>query len=134
MAPAQILQRSTSTGVTPLESTLLMVFVLLLVFALLLSSILLLFKRIRARRANAHIIAHAHEKAALLESDGPYSPVPQIHLTCPDEKVVVVTISEKGAVGLEPLEKETLLPYMSRGGEKDEFKSLDLERMGGLRE
>jgi len=70
------------------------------------------------------------------------SPVPQIHLHLPEEldeetgkrssKVVVVTITEKGNVGLEPHVEEPAPPMYSE--KDDEFMSLDLDRIGGLRE
>jgi hypothetical protein len=71
----------------------------------------------------------------------PSSPVPEIRITFPDEedasgkrtsgRVVVVRITDKGGVGLEPCD-EPLPPYQSTGNER--FQSLDLERMGGLKE
>ncbi|EEH22181.1 hypothetical protein PABG_04392 [Paracoccidioides brasiliensis Pb03] len=74
----------------------------------------------------------------------PPSPVPEIRITFPEEedastgkrqsgRVVVVRISEKGSVGLEPYDEE-LPPYKSRAGEGESFQSLDLERLGGLKE
>lgn len=64
--------------------------------------------------------------------------VPEIHITLPEEadsdgntsprRTVVVHLNEKGAeVGLEPLHDEQLPPY-------ERFVSLDLERLGGLKE
>ncbi|KAF1961166.1 hypothetical protein CC80DRAFT_531878 [Byssothecium circinans] len=65
----------------------------------------------------------------------PASPVPEIRITFPDEvdesgkrqsgRVVVVRVGEH-SVGLEPLNEE-LPPY-------DRFDSLDLDRIGGLKE
>ena len=84
------------------------------------------------------------EKQAFMNyhSDSPpSSPVPEIRITFPEEvdqggkrqsRVVVVRIGEKGEVGLEPYEEEQLPAYQQREG--DGFKSLDLERMGGLKE
>lgn len=75
-------------------------------------------------------------------SSPPASPVPEIRITFPEEedksgkrksgRVVVVRIGENGGVGLEPYQEESLPPYQS--GEFDRFQSLDLERIGGLRE
>ena len=75
-------------------------------------------------------------------STAPSSPVPQIHITFPEEedksgrrqsgRVVVVRITDNGGVGLEPYEEQDLPPYQQREG--DNWKSLDLERMGGLKE
>lgn len=84
-----------------------------------------------------------NEKRDLLEnsSSPPSSPVPEIRITFPEEeddsgkrqsgRVVVVHISETGGVGLEPYHEE-LPPYQSN--ESGRFQSLDLERMGGLKE
>lgn len=75
------------------------------------------------------------------ESGRPSSPVPEIRITFPEEedaagkrtsgRVVVVRIGEKGGIGLEPC-NEDLPPYQSDSTER--FQSLDLERMGGLKE
>ncbi|EDN08662.1 hypothetical protein I7I51_00298 [Histoplasma capsulatum] len=93
----------------------------------------------------------------------PHSPVPEIRITFPEEedatgkrmsgRVVVVRISEKGGIGLEPLDEgrkdgayqarggaeeteEFLPPYQRQpgGNENERFQSLDLDRMGGLKE
>jgi hypothetical protein len=83
------------------------------------------------------------EKRNLMEnsSSPPPSPVPEIRITFPEEeddsgkrksgRVVVVRISDAGSVGLEPC-REELPPYQSSDSER--FQSLDLERMGGLKE
>ncbi|KAI4140292.1 MAG: hypothetical protein LQ340_007894 [Diploschistes diacapsis] len=82
------------------------------------------------------------EKTAFLETDSaPPSPVPEIRITFPDEeghdnklqsgRVVVVRISEKGGIGLEPYEDQ-LPAYQKEDGYR--FQSLDLERIGGLKE
>jgi hypothetical protein len=84
-----------------------------------------------------------NEKRNLLEtsSSPPPSPVPEIRITFPEEedesgkrksgRVVVVRISDSGGVGLEPY-NEDLPPYQTH--DSDRFQSLDLERMGGLKE
>lgn len=85
------------------------------------------------------------EKKSLMDSSTspPPSPIPEIRITFPDEvdqagkrqsgRVVVVRVGEH-SVGLEPVqEKEDLPPYM-RNESSREFQSLDLERMGGLKE
>jgi hypothetical protein len=84
-----------------------------------------------------------NEKRNLMEgsSSPPPSPVPEIRITFPEEEdnsgkrksghVVVVRISESGGVGLEPCQ-EDLPPYQSH--DSGRFQSLDLERMGGLKE
>ena len=45
---------------------------------------------------------------------------------------MVVRISEKGGEGFEPCGEETLPRYQT--SESERFQSLDLERMGGLKE
>lgn len=69
-------------------------------------------------------------------------PVPEIRITFPDEegqrgrnapgRVVVVKISDSGNIGLEPFHSEQLPPYQRQ--DSGRFHSLDLNRMGGLRE
>ncbi|KAI1911751.1 hypothetical protein LOZ53_000481 [Ophidiomyces ophidiicola] len=83
------------------------------------------------------------EKRNLVEnsSSPPSSPVPEIRITFPEEEdtngrrrpgsVVVVRIGEKGGIGLEPC-PEQLPPYPTDSS--DRFQSLDLNRMGGLKE
>lgn len=82
------------------------------------------------------------EKRALMEnSSTPTSPVPEIRITFPEEedesgkrksgRMVVVRISEAGSVGLEPCQEE-LPPYQTT--DTGRFHSLDIERMGGLKE
>ena len=75
-------------------------------------------------------------------SSAPSSPVPEIRITFPEEeddggkrksgRVVVVKISEKGHVGLEPYHDEHLPSYGQEDAER--FQSLDLDRIGGLKE
>lgn len=84
------------------------------------------------------------EKRSFLEnsSSPPSGAVPEIRITFPEEedesgkrksgRVVVVRISEHGGVGLEPCHEEELPPYQSN--DSGRFQSLDLERMGGLKE
>jgi len=84
-----------------------------------------------------------NEKSSMISSP-PLSPdnVPEIRITFPDEqdeagrrksgRVVVVRVGETG-VGLEPLKDEEQLPaYQKEGGER--FHSIDIERIGGLKE
>jgi len=85
-----------------------------------------------------------NEKQILMDnsSSPPPSPVPEIRITFPEEeddtgkrksgRVVVVRISETGSVGMEPCAEENLPPY--RQADADRFHSLDLERIGGLKE
>jgi len=74
-------------------------------------------------------------------SSPPSATVPEIHITFPDEegksghqkgRVVVVHITDSGSVGMEPLVRESLPPYQKDDAER--FQSLDLERIGGLKE
>ena len=79
------------------------------------------------------------EKQGLMASP-PASPVPEIRITFPDEvdesgkrqsgRVVVVRVGEH-SVGLEPV-NEHLPPYQRDAS--DRFDSLDLDRIGGLKE
>jgi len=84
------------------------------------------------------------EKEAFLASTyGPsMAAAPAIHLTLPEEledgskssaaRVVVVNVGDHGEVGLSPLEHEQLPAYQETTD--DRFQSLDLERLGGLKE
>lgn len=74
-------------------------------------------------------------------SSPPSAAVPEIHITFPDEegkpsnqkgRVVVVHITDSGSIGMEPLKSDNLPPYQKEDAER--FQSLDLERMGGLKE
>lgn len=75
-------------------------------------------------------------------SNPPSGAVPEIHITFPDEdektggsqqgRVVVVHITDSGSVGMEPLNRDNLPAYQKE--DADRFQSLDLERIGGLRE
>jgi hypothetical protein len=83
------------------------------------------------------------EKNAVENSASPVSPneVPEIRITFPDEqdeaghrtsgRVVVVRVGETG-VGLEPLKDEELPAYRKESGER--FHSIDMDRIGGLKE
>jgi len=82
------------------------------------------------------------EKQHLIRSSSPppTSPLPEIRITFPEEfdesgkrqsgRVVVVHVGEKG-IALEPF-SDNLPPYQL--GESDRFQSLDLDRIGGLKE
>lgn len=80
------------------------------------------------------------EKEGLMDS--PTSPVPEIRITFPDEvdetgkcqsgRVVVVRVGEH-SVGLEPVGDDAL-PAYARDAEGARFDSLDLDRIGGLKE
>jgi hypothetical protein len=88
--------------------------------------------------------AFVYDEKKSLFSEGsspPPSPVPEIRITFPEEtdeagrrtsgRVVVVRMGES-TVGLEPLQ-EDLPPYERTQGQGS-FHSLDLDRMGGLKE
>lgn len=80
------------------------------------------------------------EKENLIRPQSPQSPVPEIRITFPEEvddhgkrqsgRVVVVRVGDHG-VGLEPV-SEKLPPYQQ--SESERFHSLDLDRIGGLKE
>ncbi len=84
-----------------------------------------------------------NDKQTLMTSPAttPTSPVPEIRITFPEEeddagkrksgRVVVVRIGDTG-VGLEPYQEDDLPPYQN--SEAGKFQSLDLERIGGLKE
>lgn len=88
------------------------------------------------------------EKDAFLHSPTtapPRAGVPEIHITFPDEdrdsnekrhsgRVVVVRISDNGGIGLAPYLEENNVKVADGLPEYSEFMSLDLEKLGGLRE
>lgn len=147
-------------GLSPTAVDLLITLLVLLFVALSLVAAVLLLRRRRQNRNqpllplhNGQTVTSQHgrddsvpvmdEKRALMENelDSPKGPVPEIRLTFPEEedgsgkrtsgRVVVVKMSEGGNVGLEPYQ-EQLPPYQAPNS--DNFHSLDLERMGGLKE
>lgn len=72
-------------------------------------------------------------------SSPPSSAVPEIRLTFPDDdgqqqkgRMVVVHVTDTGSVGMSPLDRDPLPPYQRSDAER--FQSLDLDRIGGLRE
>ena len=90
---------------------------------------------------NSKPIYSYSEKEVLMNDSPPTSPIPEIRITFPEEedemgkrksgRVVVVSVSDMGSVGLEPLheEKDGLPAYEGAG-----WKELDLEHIGGLKE
>jgi len=69
--------------------------------------------------------------------------IPEIRITFPDEegslekpkggRVVIVKVGDSGTtVGMEPLKEEFLPPYPTT--DNDRFQSLDLDRIGGIKE
>jgi hypothetical protein len=96
-----------------------------------------------SRNSNIYVY---NEKANLIENSctPPQSPnaIPEIRITFPDEqddagrrksgRVVVVRVGDNGGVGLEPVNDDGLPPYERTGGQR--FDSVDLDRVGGLKE
>lgn len=86
-----------------------------------------------------------NEKSSMISSptSAPLSPndVPEIRITFPDEhdekgrpqsgRVVIVRVGDNG-IGLEPVKDEQLPAYCKETG--DRFDSIDIERIGGLKE
>ena len=90
---------------------------------------------------NSKPIYSYSEKEILMNDSPPTSPIPEIRITFPEEedemgkrksgRVVVVSVSDLGGVGLEPLRDEKDSPP---GYEGAGWKELDLEQIGGLKE
>jgi hypothetical protein len=133
---------------------LLIALLVLLFVTLVLIGALFVIRRVRRSRAIARQSLPNHhnsrrltinvydEKSSIISAPAspPLSPVPEIRITFPDEqdettgrrksgRVLVVRVGEKG-VGLEPLKDEEQLPAY----EKERYQSLDLDRIGGLKE
>jgi hypothetical protein len=102
-------------------------------------------RSVNPRRRSLTISTPAYvvqEKQNLIDNSAspPPSPVPEIRITFPEEvdtagkktsgRVVVVHVGEH-SVGLEPV-NDNLPPYQQT--EAGRFQSLDLDRMGGLKE
>ncbi|GAB7353399.1 hypothetical protein MBLNU459_g3873t1 [Dothideomycetes sp. NU459] len=93
-------------------------------------------------RPSESIIVYQEKQNLIANSEAPpTSPVPEIRITFPEEhdefgkrqsgRVVVVRVGEH-SIGLEPVSEEKLPAYQK--SESDRFQSLDLERIGGLKE
>lgn len=86
------------------------------------------------------VVVYSEKEELMRSPSTPTSPVPEIRITFPDEvdesgksqsgRVVVVRVGEH-SVGLEPVQ-DNLPPYQR--DTSDRFDSLDLDRMGGLKE
>lgn len=86
------------------------------------------------------VVVYSEKQNLMRSPDSPTSPVPEIRITFPDEvdesgkrqsgRVVVVRVGEH-SVGLEPVQDD-LPPYQRDAS--DRFDSLDLDRIGGLKE
>ncbi|KAJ5720979.1 uncharacterized protein N7483_008913 [Penicillium malachiteum] len=140
---------------TPMVDLLIALLVLILIALGLVGGLLILRRKLYNGQAPAHqrrltittnksdSILVIDEKRSLMENSDspPPSPVPEIRITFPEEedasgrrksgRSVVVRISDAGSVGLEPC-NDDLPPYQS--SDSDRFQSLDIERMGGLKE
>ncbi|THX17181.1 hypothetical protein D6D13_01036 [Aureobasidium pullulans] len=93
-------------------------------------------------RPHESIIVYQEKQSLINNSEAPPSanPVPEIRLHFPEEvdtsgkrqsgRVVVIRVGDH-SIGLEPV-SENLPPYQN--SESDRFQSLDLERIGGLKE
>lgn len=92
-------------------------------------------------RPSESIYVYQEKQNLIANSEAPpLSPIPEIRITFPEEvddagkrqsgRVVVVRVGETG-VGMEPV-TENLPPYQQ--SDSDRFQSLDLERIGGLKE
>ena len=152
------------TGMDRLQTTLLIALLTLFVLAVVLVGALFFLRRVRRARKEAEpqlplyekrqsshrrltittgresVVVYQEKKDLLANSSSPpASPVPEIRITFPDEvdsagkrqsgRVVVVRVGEH-SVGMEPLQED--LPPYERDG--DRFDSLDLDRIGGLKE
>ncbi|KAI4215152.1 MAG: hypothetical protein LQ351_002467 [Letrouitia transgressa] len=95
------------------------------------------------KRPSQSVYSVNEKEAFVDESPSPtQNTVPEIRITFPEEedgsgkrksgRVVVVRISETGGVGLEPYHNDDLPTY--DGTNDDKFHSLDLDRIGGLKE
>jgi hypothetical protein len=153
---------SSNGNITPLMMNLMIALVVLFVAMCLLGGSLLVLRAVRRSRKasevdNSNSSSYrrltietksssfvAQEKRGLMENSNspPPSPLPEIRITFPDEfdnktgrpqsgRVVVVRMGDHNAVGLEPVQDPSP-PYEQAAGGR--FQSLDLERMGGLKE
>lgn len=137
--------------------------IVLVCFTFVLGGSLLILRRIRRQRKEAGTLptyecasrngrglristrdsAFAYsEKQQLLDASSPMSPdnVPEIRITFPEEedketgrrisRVMIVQVGEAGVGFVRPLKEESLPPYQPN----ERFASVDLERIGGLKE
>jgi hypothetical protein len=92
-------------------------------------------------RGRESVLVYSEKQDLMSTASSPTSPVPEIRITFPDEvdesgkkqsgRVVVVRVGEH-SVGLEPYNNDELPPYQRDSS--DRFDSLDLDRIGGLKE
>ncbi|KAK7626099.1 hypothetical protein IWX48DRAFT_656536 [Phyllosticta citricarpa] len=145
MAYSTLVRRDGGFSLTPAMTKLLIALLVLVLVAFL--SVIALFMLRRARNAKKQSelpMYNEHDpnaKDLMNEARSPDSPIPEIRITFPEEvddkgskqpgRVVVVRVGEH-SVGLEPVQDEQLPPYQK--DENDRFVSLDLERIGGLKE
>lgn len=98
-------------------------------------------RRVSARPSES-VFVYQEKQNLIANSSRPSSPsVPEIRITFPEEmsegkrqsgRVVVVHVGETG-VAMEPLSETEKLPSYQQS-ESDRFQSLDLDRIGGLKE
>lgn len=98
---------------------------------------------ISTNRPDSIFVVQEKQNLIKRSSSPPESPIPEIRITFPDEtddhgkrqsgRVVVVRVGDH-SVGLEPVKgnAEPLPPY--RQSDSERYQSLDLDRMGGLKE
>ncbi|KAJ5809250.1 uncharacterized protein N7503_001468 [Penicillium pulvis] len=130
----------------PMVDLLIALLVLILIALALVGGLLLIRRKRQAQKQSilpSDSVFVYDEKRSLMENSDspPPSPVPEIRITFPEEedasgkrqsgRMVVVRISDAGSIGLEPCH-EDLPPYQTT--DTGRFQSLDLERMGGLKE
>jgi len=158
--PTQLLSRRSEAAPTmnTTFSTLVIVLLSLILSAIILAGILMVIRRHRkkARRAAlANELNDSHhltintsrqsvnvydEKRGLIKSGSSSPTIPEIHITFPDEeepsgkrksgRVVLVRVGEK-SFGMEPLDQDAPPLYQR---DNSRFQSIDLERIGGLKE
>jgi len=102
------------------------------------------------KRTESILVIQEKQNLIANSNSPPPSPIPEIHITFPDEvdentgksqsgRVVVVRVGERGSVGMEPVQTSSTTTQehgLPRYEERDSgrFQSLDLDRMGGLKE
>lgn len=99
-----------------------------------------------AKDGRSSVVVYGRDGQPMLANPNspPYSPanVPPIHITFPDEqdeqghrksgRVLVVRVGE-ASIGLEPLHDEEQLPAYEKGNSA-QFHSIDMDKIGGLKE
>ncbi|KAF3935644.1 hypothetical protein ABW19_dt0205913 [Dactylella cylindrospora] len=157
-----ILRRSDDSESNSTIVHLLTALVVLSSIGLILGGILLVLRRIKKKRSTPTLPTHTRnhslaittipftsnkraswfgsEKKSGSQPGTPTSPVPEIRITFPEEesadgkkrtsRVVVVQVGEAGAAFVRDIEPDNLPPYQKKG----DFASVDLDKVGGLKE